>query len=450
MKETRPGTGSSTADLQSGASTGSIGKSSLVDGIRPAPKPGDDADKSGGGADKSGDGADKGGGATDASAATPAAAGPLAADELVLTRDPQYAKAGFLDWFRGQVKGKLESWTLVFDAARVRMADASGTAVVALRWDPAWGDQPVTRDVPFSMAPVDAKAAVAGARKLKGWSKVAAGDQTILSNLLGGETNQLSATAREHLRGQFSGLAGQPDTDQAKALTGVIGAKDAAPGVVDEQVTTGTTGFDLEGPTEHKDYDFRGKKADAEVWKAKFKDAVTVDIVAPKAPETGFHYHTVQQTADAASYLPKSARSVINTILLNVQVNPDDAYWAVQYNQADFHSYMTAGAAGVVTIYPDKNALPNDNYMRGTMIHETGHTWSYKTWGTDTTKGKWVDWKSAMDKDKVSVSGYAMASISEDVAETIQIYVSTQGTAKNDEYKQMVPNRFAILDKEYK
>ncbi len=70
---------------------------------------------------------------------------------------------------------------------------------------------------------------------------------------------------------------------------------------------------------------------------------MTVEIVAPKAPEAGFHYHTVQQTADAASYLPKGARAVITTILLNVQVNPDDAYWAVEYKQADFHSYMTAG-----------------------------------------------------------------------------------------------------------
>jgi hypothetical protein len=297
MKESRPGTGSSTADLQGGASTGALGKSTRVEGIRPAPKPGGDADK--GGDHAAGGGADAKGGPAE----VPAAATPLAADELVLTRDPAYAKAEFLDWFRGEVQAKVESWKLVFDGTRVRLTDAGGTPVVALRWDPAWGDQPVTRDVPLSMAPVDAKASVAGAHKVKGWGKVAAGDQTILTNLLGGETNQLSATAREHLRGQFAGLAGKPEADQAKALSGVIGAKDAAPGVVDEPVTTATIGFDLEGPVAKKDYDFRGKKADAEVWKAKFKDGVTVEIVAPKAPEAGYHYHTVQQTADAASYL---------------------------------------------------------------------------------------------------------------------------------------------------
>src|SRR5690606_22427906 len=147
---------------------------------------------------------------------------------------------------------------------------------------------------------------------------------------------------------------------------------------------------------------------------------------------------------------PKGARSVITTVLLNVLENPDDAHWAVEYNQPGFHSYMTAGAAGIVTIYPNKTAPPGDNYMRGTMIHETGHTWSYKAWGTDKTKGKWLDWKAAMDKDRASVSGYAMASIAEDVAETIQVYVSTQGNPKFEECKKIVPNRFAMLATEYK
>lgn len=437
MKDIRPGTGSSTSVQGGGADASAVGKGTLVQGIQDRPKGGDKS-----AANETG---------PEAAPEQPAAeADALAADELVMTRDPAYAKAEFLDWFRDQVKAKIESWGLAFDGGCIRLATAGAVSVVALRWPAAWGDCPVTRDLPFSMAPVDAKASVTAVKKLKGWSKVDPGDQTILANLLGGETNQLSETAREHLRGMFAGLGAKPEADQAKALSGVIGAKDAAPGVVDEQVAAGVTKFDLEGPVEKKNYAFRGKTADAEEWKAKFEDNVTVPIVSPKAPEAGYHYHSVQQAADAASYLPKSARAVITTILLNVQENPDDAHWAVEYNQPGFHSYMTAGAAGVVTIYPDKGALPNDNYMRGTMIHETGHTWSYKTWGTDETKGKWVDWKAAMAKDKTSVSGYAMASIAEDVAETIQVYVSTQGTAKFEEYKSIVPNRFAMLATEYK
>jgi hypothetical protein len=111
----------------------------------------------------------------------------------------------------------------------------------------------------------------------------------------------------------------------------------------------------------------------------------------------------------------------------------------------------TAGVQGVVTIYPDKttNALPDENGRRSAMVHETAHTWSYKTWGTDKTKGKWVEWKKAMDADKTAVSGYAMAAIAEDVAETIRVYVSTKGTPRFAEYEKIVPNRFAMLKAEY-
>jgi hypothetical protein len=377
-------------------------------------------------------------------------AAALAPNELVLTRDPAFATGDHLAWFRTQVKAKLASWGVAFDETRIRMATDGAASVVALQWDAAWGNKPITREVPFSMAPIDASVAVAAVQKLKGWSKVDGADQTMLTHLLGGETNNVSDAARNHLRGVFAGLDAKSDVDQAKALKGVIGAKDAAPAVVDEQVASANVPFKLEGPTVVKDYAFRGKTADAETWNAKFDDGVTVPIVAPKAPDASLHYHSVNQAADAASYLPKAARSLITTILLNVQENPDDAYWATQYSQPNFHSYMTAGASGVVTIYPDKGALPNANYMRGTIQHETGHTWSKTKWGEDTTKGKWVDWQAAMDKDKVSVSGYASASIDEDVAETIQTYVSTKNTPKFDEYKSIVPGRYAILEKEYK
>jgi hypothetical protein len=43
-----------------------------------------------------------------------------------------------------------------------------------------------------------------------------------------------------------------------------------------------------------------------------------------------------------------------------------------------------------------------------------------------------------------------MASIAEDVAETIQTYVSAKSTPRYDEYKKIVPNRYAILEAEYK
>jgi hypothetical protein len=105
----------------------------------------------------------------------------------------------------------------------------------------------------------------------------------------------------------------------------------------------------------------------------------------------------------------------------------------------------------VVTIYPDKTtkAKMSANYQRSTFLHETGHTWSYKNWGQDTTKGKWLAWKEAMKKDKIAPSGYAMNSVDEDVAEAICVYGSTKGSPTFEEYKKMMPHRFAILATEY-
>jgi hypothetical protein len=209
--------------------------------------------------------------------------------------------------------------------------------------------------------------------------------------------------------------------------------------------------YALTGPTEQKKYPFSGKKADAEQWEVSFTDGVKFPIIAPKAPKPGLHNHSVDQVADAASYLPKIARSKITKVVLNIVTNPEDPYWAAQYHEPGFHSYMTAGKAGVVMIYPDKSLPPDANEMRGTMIHETGHTWSYQQWGDDQTKGKWAEWRKAMNKDKVAVSGYAKKAIAEDVAETVKIYVATQSSPnKKAEYRKIVPNRFAMLDKEYK
>ncbi len=448
MKQKKPGTGNAAAERYGDSTSAAApGKQSAVQKrYSQAPKPGSTVQK------------DEGDAPANAQApenqATEPEAAALSADDLILSRDPAYTSEDFLSWFRDQVREKVESWGFPSDDAAIRLAsetvDNATTAVVALRWSDTWGTRPSTREVPLSMAPIDARAALTAIQALPGWGSMQGGDRSILQNMLGGESNQLSQTARDHLRGQFAGLGSQTAEQQAAALTGIISSQDAIPALVDEQVATTPVEYELQGPTEQAGYAFRGVTADAEVWQAVYTDSVQFEIVAPKAPDPNLHYHTVQQAADAASYLPKPARQVITTVLLNAQVNPDDAYWAVEYNDPNFHSYMTAGAAGVVTIYPDSGNLPNDNYMRGTMIHETGHTWSYQTWGEDTTQGKWVDWQTAMNNDKVAVSGYANASIAEDVAETVTVYVSVQGTPQFEEYRSIVPHRFAMLDQEYR
>jgi len=230
----------------------------------------------------------------------------------------------------------------------------------------------------------------------------------------------------------------------------VIGNKAAMPRDVNEHIDVKPADVALTGTVEKAAVEFHGKKADAESWTATYSDGTKIEILVPKAPEPGYHNHPVTQAADAARYVPKASRALIKQILLNPVENPDDAYWAAEYKDSDFHSYMDSGASGIVTIYPNKAAkkLTSDNYLRGTMIHETGHTFTDRKWGDDKKKGKWIEWQKAMDADKTSVSRYATKAIAEDASETLQAYSSTKGTPKFDEYRAIVPHRFAMLDRE--
>lgn len=222
------------------------------------------------------------------------------------------------------------------------------------------------------------------------------------------------------------------------------------PGVVDLPVEAKPVGLKLTGPKALKNFKFQGEVAEAQAWTATYADGTTFAIIAPKVRRPGFVYHTVKQAADAARYLHKDSRAEIKVIILNRIMSPDDAYWAKEFKIENFHSYMSAARNGIVTIYPDDDAMPGDNFMRGTMIHEIGHLWSTKKWGDDTKKGTWVVWKVKMDADKTWVSIYAKSSLDEDLAETFQVYGSVFGGKNFNVYRRKVPNRFAMLAKELK
>ena len=223
------------------------------------------------------------------------------------------------------------------------------------------------------------------------------------------------------------------------------------PYVLDHPVEGKPVEFKLTGPKTQANFSFRGTKADALAWTATYADGAQFAIIAPKNDLSAYSYATVRQAANAASYLLKDSRALIKTILINRISNPDDAHWAKAYKTPGFQSYMTAGADGIVDIYPcKKGQITTAGEMRSSMLHETGHTWSEKTWGVDTTKNGWVDWKKAMEEDKTWVSQYAKSSIGEDVAETIEAYGSTLGSADFGGFQKQVPHRFAILAKEFK
>ncbi len=368
--------------------------------------------------------------------------GPL---DLLITTDKSATEASLAPW-AGMYGDTIEFWGHTFSDDRVRLEEHD----IVLRWSTSWGPVPVTKDLAGDDIPVDAKAAVGGMHKLSGWGELEAADQGRLEALVGGETNALSFAARGNLYGQWSTIQGQGAADQATSLSGLLTSEDSKPGLVSGEVNNTAAPYTLAGPIDEEDHAFRGATADAEVWTESFTDETggSITLYAPKELAEGVHQHTVQQAADAAALLPPASRAVVTSVTLNPVVNPDDAHWASEYNDPDFHSYMTAGASGEITIYADSGEMPDEEELQGSMIHETGHTWSKQQWGQDTTSDAWKPWRDAMASDGVSVSTYADNSVDEDVAETIQVYGSTYNTPAYDEYAAMVPARFAILDRE--
>jgi len=376
---------------------------------------------------------------------------PVGKGDLVVARGKDQTDTDSLTDFQEDLHNVSKLWGFSVKLKDLRLATEGGKTVMVLAWKSSWGRKPITPPKGNFNA-LEARWVVAAVSKLPGFKLLPSGVQPRVLGLLGGETNELSRGVRETFEKIFVKIKGETPQKQATALKGLLTNKDALPSDVSEDHKRTQTKYALTGPTPKPKYAFRGKAADGEAWLAKFVDGVQITIVAPKAMKKGYHNYTAQQVAKQASYLPKANRKAIKTILLNPQKNPDDAYWAVKYKEPNFSSFMTAGAAGIVTIYPEKNnkKLKGENTATDSMIHETGHVWSRKKWGPDTTKPAWKPWRYAMAKDGVAVSTYAMKSVDEDVAETVAAYVVTQGSPKYAEYQAIVPARFALLKREYK
>lgn len=377
----------------------------------------------------------------------PAAA--LDGPTVVLSRGADATRGGVLA-AASRVSSLAAGWHLPFAANQVRLAQEGGQAAVLLQWAEAWGERPRTTDAAVMFTAVDARFAVAAARASAGWARLDADAKARIEALVGGETNDLSRIARQTfaVSARDAGWARRTAEEQERTLSDLITARAAQPSVVSEHNTSRPAPYTLSGPTLERNHAFRGPPSDADVYQVRIGETQTITIYAPHTPDPALQNHTVQQAAEAIARVPEASRKLVRTITLNSVVNPEDAFWARQYNDPNFHSYMTAGSAGDVSIYPGHGAPPGQDQMAASMIHETGHTWSYRTWGEDTTRGGWVQWRAAMTADRTSVSGYAQNAIAEDVAETMEVYGATRGTPAFDEYRRIVPNRFKIFDEQ--
>ncbi len=346
-------------------------------------------------------------------------------------------------------------WEMPFSRAWVRLATGAEGPTVVLDWPSAvWGAPPQARDLTGTrMQAFEARWAVKHAHDSEGWRTLDGTNQARLDAVLGGETNDLSSRAQgEMRRALMAGFKTKPAEEQATFLSDLVTGTSSRPMLVAEDVSGSRAQLTRAGPTEVTGHTFASGAADALRYVLTWPDGASIEVFVPKSTDPTLGYHTVAQVEEAVAFLPEANRKGLEAVQINPARNPLDTFWAREYGRVNFRSYMTAGVAGVVDIYPSENtaSLASQRTVTGTMQHETGHVWSQRTWGTDRTQGRWVDWRAAMQSDRVSVSSYAGEDIQEDVAETVQAYGTTKGAPAHEEYRRMVPARFTILDADLK
>lgn len=165
-------------------------------------------------------------------------------------------------------------------------------------------------------------------------------------------------------------------------------------------------------------------------------------LIMPKNPPKGAKkgLPTAEQIAAAIGTVPGPQLDKMKQVVVSPNPNPDDDYWAKQYNIPGFSSAATGGESGV-TFYPQDSW--SQEFTDSTMIHEGGHAYSKNLW-KDANKKK--QWEKAMADDGQSPSAYADSSTDEDFSESLVMYSLSKGTSCEETAKKLYPNRYKALD----
>lgn len=155
---------------------------------------------------------------------------------------------------------------------------------------------------------------------------------------------------------------------------------------------------------------------------------------------------TPQSVAEAVSALP----DVLQKHIQMVELNPLPYTFEVEGNKNPNSADMTASPGGKITIYPRTQPSSVAGIYR-TLIHESAHLLGFEKLGVEGLEKGWSVWKDAMAKDEVAPSEYARRNGSrpgiEDFAEAVTAWVLSQGQPEHEEWRALMPARFALLDK---
>lgn len=279
-----------------------------------------------------------------------------------------------------------------------------------------------------------------------GFGALSDADKNRMLNYAGG-TNPLST----HVRPQLDTLlrspaySGADAAGQSQQLRTFMQNNQVPPGLVSSLPAANLPQrpHTVHGPTAVTNHAFASGAANANRYEVEI-DGRRVPVFMPQNPNS--HQHTIDQVAQSLASLPAANRAAVNQVNVNPGTNPADPHWAQVYHTPNFRSYMTAGSAGTVDIYPSSGNPPGQTPMALSMTHETGHVVSNRAWGDSANDPRWNTWRSATQHDGVSPSTYATNSPQEDFAETMVLYQRVRGTPQEAEVRAMMPERFRVLD----
>lgn len=171
-----------------------------------------------------------------------------------------------------------------------------------------------------------------------------------------------------------------------------------------------------------------------------------VSIYVPaQNPAQGYGIPSQKEIAKALETVPRQQYQDLEKISLNALPNPRDTLWREEYGDSSFSSAATANIEQGVAFFPwkDWSTFPQ-RFVDSTMLHETGHLWSETLWSDPVKKQEWRD---AMASDRQAPSKYAQNNMTEDFAESANMYWSSKGTPCETEGRKRYPARYEYFDR---
>ena len=280
-----------------------------------------------------------------------------------------------------------------------------------------------------------------------GFAQLTPDEQDRLLRYVGGNNTFISQPARDAIDSllKSADFSGADASSQGTKLREFLTKQAATPYLASSNgAAQPRAAYTTSEGTDVKDFAFNSGKADAVSYEVKIGEQ-TITVTLPKTAPAGTFIPSLDDVAKALAALPPESRAQVTSVVVEPAQNPKDAEWAMIYSTPGFRSYMTAGAAGIVTIYPT-TTKQSQTFLEQSLIHETGHVLSKKNWG-EKSDARWNEWSQAVAKDGIYPSGYGKNSNDEDFAETLVIYLNVKGTPAEAEMRALMPERFKLLDR---